>query len=63
LLDQDLGWIARLQDERLSFDTCHAWLSRIDALAMETEDRRERKLLDEARARVQAALRGCTSHP
>jgi transcriptional regulator with XRE-family HTH domain len=59
LLDQDLGWLARLQNERLSFDICHGWLSRIDALTVANGDRRERKLLEEARSRVQAALRAC----
>ncbi len=57
LLERDLQWLARFHDRQITFDTCHGWLDRLAALD-ETVDKHERRLLDNARAKVQALLRG-----
>ena len=56
LLERDLHWLARLHDERITFDTCHGWLDRLSVLDA-TMDKHERELLEAARTKVQAFLR------
>jgi transcriptional regulator with XRE-family HTH domain len=58
LLERDLHWLSRLRDRRLVFDTCHGWLDQLSALDVQAATKHERRLLDDARARVQVALRG-----
>ena len=59
LLERDLLWLARLQDHRLTFDTCHGWLDRLAVLDT-SGDKHERQLLDDARAKVQTLIRDGT---
>jgi transcriptional regulator with XRE-family HTH domain len=56
LLERDLDWLRRLRDERLTFDTCHDWLTRLDELTDGPTDKREDRLLNAARAQVRAIL-------
>ena len=55
LLERDLMWLDRLDDQRLTFDTCQGWLGRLCHLD-QTTDKHERQLLEAARARVQGTL-------
>ncbi len=57
LLDRDLLWLARLDQQRLTFDICHEWLDRLGSLDADTMDKHERRLLEAARTRVRALLR------
>jgi len=52
LLERDLLWLERLRDERLTFETCHDWIDRLNELESHTADKHERRLLDAARAVV-----------
>lgn len=56
LLERDLGWLDRIEDERLTFDLCHQWIDRLVALDAGAGDKRERQLVNDARARVHAYL-------
>jgi transcriptional regulator with XRE-family HTH domain len=57
LLQRDLDWLARLNNDRLLFETCHAWLDLLDLLEADAADKRERQLVKDARGWVQAALK------
>ncbi len=58
LLERDLQWLSRLRDRRLVFDTCHGWLDQLSILDGQAAAKHERRLLDDARERVRAVLRG-----
>ncbi len=56
LLDRDLAWLERLCVGRLAVETCQDWLDRLCALEAGSPDKRECRMLDEARTRVQMIL-------
>ncbi len=52
LLERDLAWLERLRDERLTFETCHDWIDRLNELESGAVDKHERGLIDAARTLV-----------
>ncbi len=62
LLERDLQWLERLDEGRLTYDTCHEWFDRIATLEAYAGDKHERLLLERARGRIQNALRRHLAH-
>lgn len=60
LLQRDFDWLDRLDDQRLTFDTCQHWLDRLNALDAAHLHKHERRLLEAGRVRVQSLLRETT---
>ena len=58
LLERDLAWLLRLDDDRLTYDTCQGWLDRLIQLEADAADKHDRKLLEAAQQSVRARLCG-----